>query len=193
MRKNLLLPFIFVASTVFAQKDSINKKVNAIRKNATIKIDGDISDKEWLNAAKLDSFVEWRPSFGNVEAFKNRTEIYLLYDDQAIYIAGYCHESKDSISKELVGRDVVVVNDFVGVIFDTYNDKINGFGYYVTPLGEQLDAKYCSDGEISSWNSVYQSEAKIVNDGWTFEMKIPYSAIRFPVKDIQHWGINLTE
>ena len=192
MRKILLLLFIFIACSAFAQKDSLYKQISAVRKTAAIKIDGDISDKEWLNAAKLDSFVEWRPSYGKVEAFKNRTEIYLLYDDQAIYIAGYCHESKDSISKELVGRDVVGVNDFVGVIFDTYNDKINGFGYYVTPLGEQYDAKYSSDGEISSWNSVYQSEAKIINDGWTFEMRIPYSAIRFPVKDIQHWGINLT-
>ncbi len=192
MRKLLLFISILTSGFMYAQTDSLHKQLNASRKTGNIKIDGDISDKEWLNATKLDRFVEWRPSFGTVELDKNRTEISILYDDQAIYIAGYCHEEKDSISKELVGRDVVGVNDFAGIIFDTYNDKINGFGYYVTPLGEQFDAKYSSDGEISSWNSVYQSEAKIVSDGWTFEMKIPYSAIRFPIKDIQSWGINVT-
>ncbi|MGQ4828441.1 hypothetical protein, partial [Enterococcus faecalis] len=77
--------------------------------------------------------VEWRPTFGKQEDKETRTEVYLLYDDNAFYIAGFCHErTTDSISKELVGRDVVGVNDFVGIIFDTYNDKINGFGYYVT-------------------------------------------------------------
>ena len=192
MRKLLLIFCTLLSFIVNAQTDSLHKQINASRKTGNIKIDGDISDKEWLNATRIDHFIEWRPSFGAVELDKNRTEISILYDDQAIYIAGYCHEEKDSISKELVGRDVVGVNDFAGIIFDTYNDKINGFGYYVTPLGEQFDAKYSSDGEISSWNSVYQSEAKIVSDGWTFEMKIPYSAIRFPIKDIQSWGINVT-
>ena len=192
MRKFLLILSVFISSICLAQTDSLHKEIKASRKTGPIKIDGDISDKEWLNATKLDHFIEWRPSYGTVELDKNRTEISILYDDQAIYIAGYCHEEKDSISKELVGRDVVGVNDFVGVIFDTYNDKINGFGYYVTPLGEQFDAKYSSDGENSSWNSVYQSEAILVSDGWTFEMKIPYSAIRFPIKDIQSWGINIT-
>jgi len=192
MRKLLLIILLFISYFVYAQTDSLHKQVIANRKTGLIKIDGDISDKEWLNATKLDRFVEWRPSYGIIEQDKNKTEISFLYDDQAIYVAGYCHEQNDSISKELVGRDVVGVNDFVGIIFDTYNDKINGFGYYVTPLGEQYDAKYSSDGEIGSWNSVYKSEARIVSDGWTFEMRIPYSAIRFPVKDIQSWGINIT-
>ncbi|MFX5956663.1 hypothetical protein ABTF01_19925, partial [Acinetobacter baumannii] len=84
------------------------------------------------------------------------------------------------------------VNDFVGIIFDTYHDKINGFGYYVTPLGEQFDAKYSSDGEDGSWNSVYETNSKIANDGWVFEMRIPYAAIRFSNKKIQDWGINIT-
>ena len=145
MRRLLLITTLLLSYTVYAQIDIMHKQIVAKRKSAAIKIDGDISDKEWLNATKLDRFVEWRPSYGAVELDKNRTEISILYDDQAIYVAGYCHEEKDSISKELVGRDVVGVNDFAGIIFDTYNDKINGFGYYVTPLGEQFDAKYSSD------------------------------------------------
>ncbi len=164
-----------------------------MRTNQKIIIDGDISDSAWKTAAVATDLIEYRPNFGKHESYADRTEIYILYDDEAIYVGGFCHEAAvDSISKELVGRDVVGVNDFVGVLFDTYNDKINGFGYYVTPLGEQFDAKYSNTGEDASWNSVYESQAKIVKGGWTFEMKIPYSAIRFGKSDVQNWGFEIT-
>lgn len=183
----------------YAQSDTANtviknlKTCNAVRTTQKITIDGNLNDEAWKTATVFNKFIEWRPSFGKIESDKNRTDVYLLYDDNAFYIAGYCHEaSVDSISKELVGRDVVGVNDFVGIIFDTYHDKINGFGYYVTPLGEQFDAKYSSNGEDASWNSVYETQSKIVQDGWVFEMKIPYAAIRFVAKPNQTWGVNIT-
>jgi hypothetical protein len=175
------------------KKERVIKKLPAVRTTEKIVIDGDLKDEAWQKAPLVSEMVEWRPTYGTIEDPKNRTEIRILYDNANIYISGFCHEaSNDSISTELVGRDVVGVNDFVGVIFDTYNDKINGFGYYVTPLGEQFDAKYSSDGEDGSWSSVYESNAKIVPGGWVFEMRIPYSAIRFSNVKKQDWGINIT-
>lgn len=169
------------------------RKISAARNTEKIIIDGEMKEAIWKTAPVATDFVEWRPTYGHVEEEKNKTEIRILYDNTGIYIGGYAHEaSKDSISRELVGRDVVGVNDFVGVIFDTYQDRINGFGYYVTSLGEQYDAKYSSNGEDDSWNSVFSSAAKIVEDGWTFEMHIPYSAIRFSNSKVQDWGINIT-
>jgi hypothetical protein len=168
------------------------KTLQAVRANNKITIDGDIKEAAWKQAPLATNFVEWRPAAGKVEQDQTKTEVWFLYDDEAIYIAGFAHEQRDSITKELVGRDAVGVNDFVGVIFDTYLDKINGFGYYVTPLGEQFDAKYSSNGEDGSWNSVWESASKITEGGWTFEMKIPYSAIRFSSKNIQNWGLNIT-
>jgi hypothetical protein len=156
------------------KKERVIKKLPAVRTTEKIVIDGDLKDEAWQKAPLVTEMVEWRPTYGKIEDYKNRTEIRILYDNANIYISGFCHQkSNDSISTELVGRDVVGVNDFVGVIFDTYNDKINGFGYYVTPLGEQFDAKYSSDGEDGSWSSVYESNAKIVPGGWVFEMRIP--------------------
>ncbi len=193
MRTSLLLVFILLALNSFAQKEKVIKKVPAVRTTQKVVIDADLNDEAWKTAPLINQLVEWRPAFGKIEDDKNRTEIRILYDNAAIYISGFCHEaSNDSISTELVGRDVVGVNDFIGVIFDTYNDKINGFGYYVTPLGEQFDAKYSSNGEDGSWSSVYESKARIVTGGWVFEMKIPYSAIRFSNTKKQDWGINIT-
>ncbi len=186
--------FLCRATIAFPQAAKVvHRHIAAVRTTQKIVIDGDISDNAWKTATMFKDFTEWIPSSDAKENTASKTEMYLLYDDKAIYIAGFCHEiSSDSISRELVGRDVIGINDFAGVIFDTYNDKINGFGYYVTPLGEQYDAKYSNTGEDGSWNSVYESEAKIVKGGWTFEMKIPYSAIRFGNKDVQTWGIQLT-
>ncbi|MBV9986890.1 MAG: carbohydrate binding family 9 domain-containing protein [Chitinophagaceae bacterium] len=184
---------LLFAATVFAQdKEKTVKKLPAVRTTQKIVIDGDLKDSAWLSAPVASGLVEWRPSFGRKEADNAGTEIRILYDNSAIYVSGYCHMPKDSISSELVGRDKVGANDYVGILFDTYNDKINGFGYYVTPLGEQYDAKYSARGEDDSWNSVYETQSKIVADGWTFEMRIPYSAIRFSTKNIQDWGLNIT-
>jgi Domain of unknown function (DUF5916) len=183
------LPFSY---TAFSQ--TVSKTLPAKRTSAGIKIDGKLEESAWKEAIPATGFVEWRPNFGAIEDETTKTEIYLLYDNTAIYIGGYCHEkSRDSVSKELVGRDKIGVSDYVGVIFDTYLDKINGVGFYVTPLGEQFDAKYSTTfGEDGTWNAVWDSEAEVVNDGWTFEMKIPYSALRFVSKDNQSWGLNIT-
>ena len=170
------------------------RQLSAKRITAPVKIDGKIDEAFWKEAPMASQMIEFRPTFGLVEDAETRTEVYLVYDNTAVYIGGYCHEkNKDSISKELVGRDVIGINDYVGVTFDTYNDKINGFGFFVTPLGEQFDAKYSNTaGEDGSWNAVWDSEARIVEDGWTFEIRVPYSAIRFVSKDNQTWGINIT-
>lgn len=195
----LIAGMLLVAFTLRAQetknapKELVHKKYPAVRTTQKIVIDADLNDEAWKSAPLLTDMVEWRPTYGKVEDYEKRTEIRILYDNAAIYVSGFCHEkSNDSISTELVGRDVLGVNDFVGIIFDTYNDKINGFGYYVTPLGEQFDAKYSSTGEDGSWSSVYESQAKIVAGGWVFEMKIPYSAIRFSSRKTQDWGFNIT-
>jgi hypothetical protein len=170
------------------------KELAAKKTAAAIKIDGLIDEAAWMEVAPATDFVEWRPNAGVLENAGNKTVVYLLYDNTSIYIGGYCYErTKDSVSRELIGRDKVGVNDFVGVIFDTYNDKINGFGFYVTPYGEQYDAKYSStSGEDDSWNGVWDSEAKMHENGWSFEMRIPYSALRFVSSNNQTWGLNIT-
>jgi hypothetical protein len=192
--RNIISLFLIAYFPCIAIAQNGQRSLPATRTTSAIKIDGKLEEAAWKLATPATNFVEWRPNFGLAEQEASKTEIYILYDNNAIYVAGYCHErSKDSISKELIGRDKIGVNDFVGVIFDTYNDKINGFGFYVTPLGEQYDAKYSNTaGEDDTWNAVWDSESQLHADGWTFEMKIPYSALRFISKPDQTWGLNIT-
>jgi hypothetical protein len=191
-----ILPVILclLSSSVFSQIEK--RSLTAKRINAPVKIDGIIDEPVWKDAPVANKFIAIRPTPFSPERPGTETQVYLLYDDDGLYIGGYLHEkTRDSISHELTGRDGFGANDFVGVIFDTYNDKINGFEYFVTPLGEQMDAKQSpnmnGDSEDFGWNSVWESASKIHNDGWSFEMFIPYSAIRFGKDKIQDWGLNI--
>lgn len=188
----LLLPLM----SLIAQAPLI-RQLPAKRTTLPVKIDGIINDEAWKDAAKMDSLTDFRVNIGRVESRENRTESYLMYDDEGIYFGGYCYErSRDSIATELKGRDGFGTNDYVGIIFDTYYDQINGFEYFITPLNEQWDAKVApsgdNGGEDFSWNAVWQSGAVIHQDGWSFEMFIPYSAIRFGKTKVQNWGLNIT-
>ena len=167
------------------------RKLPAVRATRAIRIDGELNDEAWKGAPLVDKLIEARPTFGKVEDTANRSQFYILYDDNAVYFGGFCHEkSRDSISTELIGRDLVGINDFVGVLFDTYQDGINGVGFYVTPLGEQFDSKYALNNEDGSWSTVYETATRMRKDGWTFEMRIPYSALRFSKEKVQNWNIN---
>src|SRR6478672_4079163 len=142
MRQVLFTGMIILLS-FHLQAQTTQRQIPAKRTIASIRIDGNIDEPAWKEAVPATNFIEWRPNPGKVEDSTNRTVVYILYDNTSVYVGGYCYErTRDSISKELVGRDVVGVNDFVGIILDTYNDKINGVGFYVTPYGEQFDAKY---------------------------------------------------
>ncbi len=171
----------------------VAKQLPATRLTKPIKIDGLVNEEAWKDAPVMTDLIEFRPTVGAVEKPETKTVSYLLYDDEGIYFGGFCYErTKDSIATELVGRDGFGTNDYIGLIFDTYYDKQNGFEYFVTPLNEQWDAKMSSDDEDFSWNAVWKSGAVIHSNGWSFEMFIPYSAIRFGKKDVQNWGMNIT-
>lgn len=205
-----LIPTLFILSASFTilmgqtlvskprQNTVTNAKtITAQRSQSPIKIDGLLSDDEWKGASHIHDFIEFRPNPGVAENPTNKTIAYLYYDDLGVYFGGFCHEqTKDSISSELTGRDGFGNNDFIGILFDTYKDNINGFEYFVTPLNEQWDARQApnnnGDSEDFSWNSVWESATKIHEDGWTFEIFIPFASIRFPKKDIQDWGLNVT-
>ena len=178
---------------VFSQSQKVEKKKLSIRKTVShVKIDGVLDESCWKDAEIADKFVAIRPVPFMPESPENYSQVYFLYNNEGIYVGGYLHEKvKDSIASELIGRDGFGNNDFLGVIFDTYYDKINGFEYFVTPLGEQMDAKTTTGNEDFSWNAVWQSASKINADGWSFEMFIPFSAIRFGKKKIQDWGLNI--
>lgn len=196
------LCFLFLLLSVysFSQDNVPVKTLPAKRFSGAVKVDGIPNEAVWQQAAYMTNLIAFRPKVGEPENPGTRTDAYLMYNDEGIYFGGFCHErTKDSIATELKGRDGYGVNDYIGIIFDTYHDKLNGFEYFVTPLNEQWDAKMSppnpnddNGGEDFSWNAVWHSGAVITDSGWSFEMFIPFSAIRFGKADIQDWGFHIT-
>ncbi|WP_026897462.1 DUF5916 domain-containing protein [Daejeonella oryzae] len=176
-----------------ADKEPEIKKINAIRIDKAPKIDGILDDEVWKSAPIASGFVQLRPVPGRMEKDNQKTEVRIVYDNAAIYVSARMHEvSQDSIARQLAPRDQVGNADFFGIVFDTYLDKINGNGFFVTAAGSQFDAKYSASGnEDELWNAVWESDVKIDETGWSVEMKIPYSALRFSSNDIQKWGVNM--
>jgi len=193
MRFYLALFFLFAYSFSRAQDPAKQKQLSAVRTTETPKIDGLLDDACWINVPVATDFFEIRPVPGRVEKQDRRTEMKVLYDDVAIYVYARMYDDKDSVSHELVSRDNIGNADFISIIVDPFYDKMNGNGFFVTAAGVQFDAKYSQVGdEDPNWNAVWESAVKIDEKGWTCEMKIPYSALRFSSKDVQNWGLNFS-
>lgn len=188
----LTLLITFFCSTAFSQAPF--KKLVAVKATTTPKIDGILDDDAWKNVPIATDFVELQPVAGKHETPDERTEIKIIYDDNAIYVGARMYEtSAKKVSKELVNRDNIGTSDFIGLVLDTYHDGINAVGFYVTASGVQFDAKYApsptGNSEDPTWNAVWESKVNIDDHGWTAEFKIPYSALRFAKKDVQNWGL----
>lgn len=193
MKKTTILALAFLmllCGALRAQSlDSLKKQVAAFRTSRPIAIDGVLSEAEWQQAAPANDFIQHQPVFK--AAPSQLTEAKIMYDNTGLYIGIFCHDTQpDSILQELSQRDNLGNTDWVGVFIDTYRDGINGVSFIVTPANVQFDAKYSTFGEDESWDAVWESKTKITPDGWVAEIKIPYSAIRFPKVDQQTWHLN---
>jgi hypothetical protein len=180
------ISFSALGSEVVLTKRSFN--ANRIQIQAP-QIDGKISDEAWLGAEVLTNFVQNTP-IPKVRGTQ-KTEVRMIYDDEAIYIAARMYErNTDSIYNFLTERDDFGNADFFIAVFNPYKDGINGDGFAVTPANVQIDIKYSLNDESNTWDAVWESATNIDELGWTVEMKIPYSALRFPETAVQEWGIN---
>ncbi|MBC7913190.1 MAG: hypothetical protein H7Y07_03615, partial [Pyrinomonadaceae bacterium] len=127
LRFYFFLFLIISSKNIFAQAPV--KKLKAARTDKTIKIDGILDDEAWKLAECGTDFIEFRPVPGNKEKEGQTTEVKIMYDDVAVYVYARMNDiSADSIARQIVPRDQVGNADFIGVVFDTYLDKINGSG-----------------------------------------------------------------
>jgi len=170
----------------------MRKSINAIRISVPPKIDAVMDESFWQSAAVAGDFVEYSPKNGSSP--QNRTEVRFAYDDLALYaFATMFDPQPDSIAKELGKRDQIeqLFTDYISFDILPYNDGLNMYEFKISPAGLQNDVKYSAVGQDISWDAVWESDARITEYGWVAELKIPWSALRFPKIDKQVWGINM--
>ena len=163
--------------------------IRAVRADEPILIDGKLEEKPW-RTPPANGFIQSDPKDGEPETEK--TDVWIAYDDKALYVAAYCHDSEPAkIIGRLGRRDSDVDSDWFSFAVDPYYDKRTGYQFWVNPANTIMDAALSNDvNDDTSWDGIWESKAALNGDGWIVEMRIPYHQIRFAPKDEYVWGVN---
>ena len=190
----LFFSLFLIFNKILAQE---SKRYEAFPVKSPPVIDGILSEEIWNNLVPATNFTLMWPEtrYGNKIPMKYETIAYLGYDHSAIYVGAVLkHPDPDKMPKEFSQRDEIwnVNAETFFVTFNTYNDDLNFFGFQITSAGTVGDVY--SSGSIESddflYDTVFDAKTHISSDGWSVEMAIPYSAIRFPEREKQLWGLN---
>lgn len=188
----LCLP-LGTASPTLAQAVRVTETqppVQVVRRTDEIRLDGRLDEAQWREAPASTAFQQRDPVQG--AAATERTEVRLLYDEDALYIGARLFDSApDSIVARLGRRDVELEADRFGVFIDPYYDRRTGYYFGVNAAGTLYDGVLMNDDwDDDSWDGVWEGRAARDEEGWTVEMRIPYSQLRFYQQEQYTWGIN---
>lgn len=197
MKVNFFLCFCLFHSLYMVSQNgnAIEKRVyytKSIHNMEPPKIDGLIEEAVWDLAEWTSDYTEHEPDNG--KAPENQTKFKILYDDKNIYVFFKCYDSNpDKIEKRLSRRDGFQ-GDWVEINFDSYNDKRTGFSFTITAAGVKGDEFISNNGNNwdTSWNPIWEAKTHLDEEGWTAEMRIPLSQLRFGNAEEQVWGLQST-
>jgi len=166
------------------------KSVHAVFAPSAINVDGVLDEAAWQAAEPVTDFVQGDPAEGAPPS--QRTEVRVLYDRDAIYIGARMFDSSpDSIVRELSRHDGGTRSDKFIIYLDPYRDRRSGYYFGLNAAGTQFDGTLYNDSwSDDSWDGVWEGRVRVDDHGWTAEMRIPFSQLRFPRAAEQIWGIN---
>lgn len=194
MRRILFL-VVFISS-LYAGDDPFNpedyreREIIALRLEAPLHIDGLLTEPIYQTPPN-QTFIQLEPDNG-VPA-SEATDVWVAYDDAALYVSARMWDSQpDSIVARMGRRDAYSNSDQFQVIIDSYHDKRSGFFFIINPSGAIQDGTFYNDSwGDDSWDGIWDGKTTIDEHGWTAEMRIPYSQLRFNQQDEYVWGIHL--
>jgi len=165
-------------------------EVRAVRLAQPITVDGVLDEPAWQQAIRVSHFIQRDPIEGAEPS--ESTVVYIAYDDAAVYVAARMYDAHaDSIVARLGRRDAELDSDRLTVYLDSYHDRRSGFYFGVNAAGTLSDGTlYNDDWNDNSWDGVWEGKAHVDSLGWTVELRVPYSQLRFRATDRYVWGIN---
>jgi hypothetical protein len=182
------------APEVITRRSDGQATVRAIKLPAPLKVDGVLDEEVYAREKPFGGLIQVAPRYGEPQT--ERSDVWVLYDDQTLYLACRCWDSappEQWVANEL-RRDTNGLrnNDHIGAMFDTFYDRRSGFGFYTNPLGARADYSVVDEGGSNTdWNPVWTSKTGRFDGGWTVEMAIPLKSIRYRAGSDQVWGIQL--
>jgi hypothetical protein len=158
--------------------------------NSDVKVDAVLDEQVWEEALRMDLNYEVRP--GENVPPPVRTEVLLAYDDTHLYCGFKAHDPDPSkICARICDRDNLWDDDWVVLNLDTFNDQRRSFLFFCNPFGVQADNMEMTGGGSTEWDPIWDSAGRITDQGYTVEMAIPFSSLRFQrTEEDQIWGID---
>ncbi len=157
-----------------------------------IKLDGMPDEPCWQRAQRIVNFTQ--RELHNGSPATERTETAVVYNENSIYIAAWCYDSDPSgiVAKSLKRDFSYWVDDNFEVVFDTYNNDVDGYVFVVNPNGAMADVMVSGNGTYfnQDWNGIWSAAAVINSEGWFAEFEIPFSTLKYPDRIDQNWGVN---
>jgi hypothetical protein len=165
--------------------------VRAFPLDAPVRVDGILDEPAWRHSSAAP-LIQNDPDNGRRP--RERTDWWIAYDDEALYLAARMYDAApESIVCGMGRRDTWPSSDWIILNLDTFNDDRNGYEFGLSPAGAIGDAAVYADGsEDYSWDGIWSCKARRDSLGWTAEMRIPFSQLKFPTREDQVWGIDLT-
>ena len=174
-----------LARTALGQAgEAAGKQINAIRTQERINIDGELNEAAWKQGGPATGFIQGEPA-------TEQTEVWVLYDDENLYVGAICHESDMSaIVVNDLRRDFSTTDtDVFEVALDTFDDDRNGYLFGTNPVGAKFDGQLGSNFN-RDWDGIWYTSVKRGPRSWQLEMAIPFRTLRFKRGEAQVWGIN---
>lgn len=160
--------------------------VSCVRITQPPRIDGALDDACWQQASHCTGFRRTDKDLPPTEP----TEAYICCDNENIYVAYRCHDSKPAQIKSVQRKrdGAIWTDDYVDVGFDTYHQHKEAYIFTVTPRGTQHQSMPGGNVPKIEWRGDWRAAACVNADGWTAEMAIPFSILRYPNGE-RAWGI----
>jgi hypothetical protein len=167
------------------------KTIEAHRISEPIELDGLLTEEAWLVALAGTDFVQREPATG--EAASERTEIRVVYTATTLYVGimAFDAEPDKIISKEMQRDQPLWRDDAIDILFDTFDDDRNAYLFETNPNGARTDALITDEGRDFNlqWDGVWDVAAQLTDEGWSAELAIPFSTLRFDPM-AESWGFN---
>jgi hypothetical protein len=164
----------------------------AVRRSSAVVLDAKLDEDAWKAATPITDFRQVDPDEG--QPASQRTEVRFLFDNDALYIGAkmYDLEGGNGVITRLVRRDGSFDSDFFELVIDSYHDHLSRAFFDLNPSGSKNDyiglGTSCCD---NSWDPVWEAATHIDADGWTAEIRIPFSQFRFSRDSVQTWGLQV--
>src|SRR5882762_9208456 len=165
--------------------------VSAVRADRPPTVDGRLDDSAWTLAPAVTDLRQTDPDEG--AAVSESTEVRILYDATAVYIGARLFDRTPAkIVRRLARRDASTHSDEFRVFLDSYHDLRTAFAFIVNAAGVKKDILIGADGDFNdaSWDPVWEAAVSIDSLGWSAEIRIPLSQLRFGKEQDQVWGIH---